>query len=120
MASASWGAHSGFTCVRPLELTVLREYPDTLANAEAWMIQCEGGDDIWVREIYMSIDGTPCVTARSLTRLRDALGCWQGVSCLAIRALVDVLYHHPDIQRRPVWICAHSVQQPVYDDVACT
>src|SRR5690625_702651 len=108
---------AGLRALGQLELTVLREYPDTLANAEAWMIQGQGGDDIWVREIYMSIDGTPCVTARSFTRLRDAQGCWQGIRGLGTRPLADMLYHNPDIQRSPFWICALSEQQPLYHTV---
>src|SRR5690625_7652047 len=63
---------AGLRALWQLELTVLREYPATLANPVAWMIQGQGRDDIWVRDIYMSIDGNPCVPVRSCHRLRRA------------------------------------------------
>lgn len=111
---------AGLRALGALHLVVLREYADTLSDAEAWMIQAHSGSDIWVREIYMSIDGIPCVTARSFTRLEDSKNCWRGIRGLGNRPLADMLYHNPDIVRSPFWVCTLGEQTPLHHTVDLT
>ena len=58
-----------------------------------------GHAPLWRREVLMSIDGIPCVLARSVTLLRASHGCWQGMRKLGRRPLADLLYHDPGIAR---------------------
>lgn len=111
---------AGLRTLGSLHLIVLREYASTLSDSEAWMIQAKRGSATWVREIYMSIDGIPCVTARSFTRLEDSKGCWRGIRGLANRPLADMLYHNPNITRSPFWVCALGKQDPLYNTVVQT
>jgi len=111
---------AGLRTLGELGLTVLREYADTLNEDEAWMIQAQPKDPVWVREIFMSIDGTACVTARSFTPLEASHQCWQGIRGLVTRPLADMLYHNSAIKRSPFWVCALDRHQPLYQTVQLT
>jgi len=83
----------------PLELRVLAEYPDGANTDEARRLNVLAGTPVWVREIVMSIGGSQCVTARSLTTLQASHGTWQGIRKLRSRPLADILYNDASITR---------------------
>ncbi|WP_025732583.1 chorismate--pyruvate lyase family protein [Carnimonas nigrificans] len=55
----------------------------------------------WAREIVMSIDGTPCVAARSVTTAAGLHGPWRALRHQGQRPLGDILYHNGAIRRTP-------------------
>lgn len=99
-----------------LTLSVLKEYQEQLSPTEAWQLElpAQQPTSIWVREIYMCIDATPMVVARSFTTTEAAQGPWQGIRGLGQRPLADMLYHDPDIRRGPFWVCHLTPEQPLY------
>ena len=54
-----------------------------------------------VREVCMSIDGVPCVVARSVLTVRGYAGAWQTIRRLGQRPLADLLYHDARVARTP-------------------
>lgn len=111
---------AGLRALGQLELFVLREHKDILSASEAWMIRQQPGSAIWVREIYMSINNTACVTARSITPLSAAQNSWQGIRGLGTRPLADLLYHDTEIRRDPFWVGILNPEQPLYQAVQRT
>ena len=82
-----------------LKLRVIREYSEGLTRDEALCLQRPVRSPVWVREVVMSIDGTDCVVARSLTPLEASHGVWQGMRRLRSRPLADILYNERSITR---------------------
>jgi chorismate--pyruvate lyase len=80
-------------------LRVLAEYACSAPAEEARAMRLAPGAPVWVREVLMSIDGTPCVVARSLTPLAASRSVWQGMRRLRARPLADMLYHDRSVQR---------------------
>ena len=90
---------AGLRLLGHVSLHVIRERPEGLSRDESGGIKRVPRSPVWVREVLMSIDGTPCVFARSLTPLRASHGTWQGIRKLRNRPLADILYHEPSIRR---------------------
>src|SRR5690606_7633347 len=82
-----------------LDLKVVREYAHGLRPDEAWTLRRPARHPVWIREIIMSLDGEPCVFARSFTPLRASHGSWQGMRRLRTRPLADMLYHDSQVTR---------------------
>jgi len=82
-----------------LNLQVIREYACGAPPDEAAGLHQPARTPVWVREIRMSLAGTPVVAARSLTLLTASHGVWQGMRQLRARPLADMLYHDPHITR---------------------
>jgi chorismate--pyruvate lyase len=47
----------------------------------------------------MSIDGVPCVVARSLSDRQSSTGVWRGIRQLGTRPLADMLYDDARVRR---------------------
>ncbi len=90
---------TGLRALGALNLRVINEVSDGLSQDEASCLQLPTASPVWVREVVMSIDGTDCVVARSLTPLRASHGVWQGMRRLRSRPLADILYHERSIVR---------------------
>lgn len=100
-----------------LELQVLAEYPDGAHPDETHRLGRDPFDPVWVREIVMSINGTKCIAARSVTPLRASHGVWQGVRRLRSRPLADILYDDVAISRSDFEIARLSRQTALYRTV---
>ncbi len=82
-----------------LHIEVLNESYASLGTDEAVAMQLPIRHPLWLREIIMSIDGTPCVLARSITPIIAARGVWKSIRSLNTRPLADILYNDPRIIR---------------------
>jgi len=82
-----------------LQLSVLAEYSDGASPDESRRLNIHAHAPVWVREIVMSIGGTLCVAARSVTSLQASHGTWQGIRKLRSRPLADILYNDVAITR---------------------
>ncbi len=108
---------TGLRRVGALELQVVREYAGGLRQDEAWMLDLPSRHPVWVREIIMSLDGVPCVFARSFTPLRASHGTWQGIRRLRTRPLADMLYHDSQVRRSRFAVQRLKPWQTLYDSV---
>jgi len=108
---------AGLRQLGQVTLQVAREYADRLQANESWMIQCPADTKVWVREVMMSINGTPSVIARSFCLLPDSQLRWKEIRGLGERPLADLLYQNPAIRRDPFYICQLEENQPLYQTV---
>jgi chorismate--pyruvate lyase len=70
---------AGLRTLGALNLQVIDEYACGLSRDEARCLRQPAKSPVWVREVVMTINGTDCVVARSLTPLVASHGVWQGV-----------------------------------------
>jgi len=54
---------------------------------------------VWVREVVLSVDGTPCVAAHSIVPLPASTGVWQAMRRLRTRPLAELLYSDSSVAR---------------------
>ncbi|KHK60095.1 chorismate--pyruvate lyase [Burkholderia sp. A9] len=54
---------------------------------------------MWVREVILSVDGTPFVAAHSIAPLAASKGVWQAMRRLRTRPLAELLYSDPEVER---------------------
>ena len=90
---------AGLRQLGQLHIEVLNESYASLDRDEAIALQLPIRHPLWLREIIMSIDGTPCVLARSITPISAARGVWKSIRALNTRPLADILYNDPRIIR---------------------
>lgn len=101
-----------------VRIQVIGEFAEVVSNDEMLTIRTTSNTVVWVREICMSIDGTPAVVARSITPLQAARSAWQAVRRLRTRPLADILYHDPAIVRSVFESCIAKSPMPIYKAVA--
>jgi len=82
-----------------LQLHVLRQTILTPAPDEQYAMDLNDGRCVHAREVYMSIDGTICVVARSVLTPQGYTGAWQTVRRLGKRPLADLLYNDRRVGR---------------------
>jgi chorismate--pyruvate lyase len=105
---------AGLRQLGQVSLCVIRERSEGLSRDEADGIKRALRSPVWVREVLMSINGTPCVFARSLTPLGASHGTWQGIRKLRNRPLADILYHEPSIRRSDFEVARIQRHMPLY------
>lgn len=54
---------------------------------------------VWVREVVLSVDGTPFVAAHSIVPLPASTGIWQAMRRLRTRPLAELLYSDSSVSR---------------------
>ncbi|CAG4911882.1 Chorismate pyruvate-lyase [Paraburkholderia saeva] len=54
---------------------------------------------VWVREVVLSVDGTPFVAAHSIAPLAASVGVWQSMRRLRNRPLAELLYSDSSVAR---------------------
>jgi chorismate--pyruvate lyase len=54
---------------------------------------------VWVREVVLSVDGTPFVAAHSIAPLAASTGVWQAMRRLRTRPLAELLYSDSSVSR---------------------
>ena len=101
-----------------VRIQVVGEFAELVSADEALTIRKDTSTVVWVREICMSIDGTPAVVARSITPLDAARSVWQAVRQLRTRPLADILYHDPAIVRSVFESCIAKSPMPIFKAVA--
>lgn len=89
----------GLRSLGHLKLVVLDERSQKPAIDEALCLQLPPNQAAWIREVVMSIDGIPCVVARSLTDKQSSTGVWRGIRQLGTRPLADMLYNDAKVRR---------------------
>jgi chorismate--pyruvate lyase len=100
-----WGA---------LSLSVVFEGSNSPAPDEVQALEVKPRTRIWIREVSMSLDGVPCVIARSVTRLPDSRTIWRGIRNLASRPLADLLYDDRTIRRGSFQASRASERQGIW------
>ena len=83
----------------PVTVRVVRELSDGATQDEAGALGLPPRSPVWIREVVLSVDGHPCVAARSVTPLVDSHAGWQAIRRLRSRPLADLLYHDRTIRR---------------------
>lgn len=89
----------GLRALGQLDLVVINEGVRKPTVDEAQCIHLPPNQPAWVREVMMSIDGVPCVVARSLSDRLSSTGVWRGIRQLGTRPLADMLYDDPRVRR---------------------
>jgi chorismate--pyruvate lyase len=82
-----------------LELAVIDERLQQPAIDEAFCLQMSPIKAAWIREVVMSINGVPCIVARSLTEWQASTGIWRGIRQLGTKPLADMLYNDARVSR---------------------
>ncbi|WP_340613366.1 chorismate--pyruvate lyase family protein [Xenorhabdus thailandensis] len=80
-----------------IELINQWECPAT--SHDARILNLSIGSSIWIREVLMCIDNTPCVTARSLTSIQSLQHDWIELTNYGSSPLGNILYNDKTIQR---------------------
>ncbi len=89
----------GLRSLGHLKLVVLGERSQKPAIDEALCLQLPPNQTAWIREVVISVDGIPCVVARSVTDKQSSTGVWRGIRQLGTRPLADMLYDNARVQR---------------------
>jgi chorismate lyase len=104
---------AGLRALGVLTLQVLAERTALAANDEARALHLTEHSRVRIREICMSINGTPCILARSVTSLEASLGVWRGIRHLGSRPLADLLYDDRTVRRGPFEVSRVSRYQGI-------
>lgn len=89
----------GLRSLGHLKLLVLNERSQKPAIDEALCLKLPPNQAAWIREVVISIDGIPCVVARSVTDKQSSTGVWRGIRQLGTRPLADMLYDDARVRR---------------------
>lgn len=71
------------------------------------------GEQVLVREVLLYCDDVPQVFARSLLPLRSLTGEQQQLAHLGTQSLGQVLFNHPNLQRKKIEVAAFDAQSSV-------
>lgn len=71
------------------------------------------GEQVLVREVLLYCDDIPQVFARSLLPLRSLTGEQQQLADLGTQSLGQVLFNHPDLQRKNIEVASFNEQSSV-------
>lgn len=66
------------------------------------------GEQVLVREVLLYCDDIPQVFARSLLPLRSLTGAQQQLAHLGTQSLGQVLFNHPDLQRKKIEVASFN------------
>ncbi|CAG4895754.1 Chorismate pyruvate-lyase [Paraburkholderia gardini] len=69
---------------------------------------------VWVREVVLSVDGTPFVAAHSVAPLAASVGAWQSMRCLRNRPLAELLYSDSSVARSALVSRRLNARHPLY------
>lgn len=95
------------------QLTVLYEGSAQAADDEALALGIPGHTPCWLREVLMSVNGTPAVLGRSLTPDRPGAHAWQDIRTLSNTPLGVLLYEDPRIARTAFEYSAPQAGHPL-------
>src|SRR5258706_15942735 len=69
---------------------------------------------VWVREVVLSVDGTPFVAAHSIAPLAASVGVWQAIRWLRNRPLAELLYSDSSVARSALVSRRLSARHPLH------
>jgi chorismate--pyruvate lyase len=69
---------------------------------------------VWVREVVLSVDGTPFVAAHSIAPLAASVGVWQAMRRLRTRPLAELLYSDSSVSRSALVSRRLTARHPLY------
>jgi chorismate--pyruvate lyase len=69
---------------------------------------------VWVREVVLSVDGTPFVAAHSIAPLAASVGVWQAMRRLRTRPLAELLYSDSTVARSALVSRRLTARHPLY------
>jgi chorismate lyase len=69
---------------------------------------------VWVREVALSVDGTPFVAAHSIVPLAASTGVWQAMRRLRTRPLAELLYSDSSVSRSSLVSRRVTARHPLY------
>ncbi|MBP0591656.1 chorismate lyase [Paraburkholderia sp. LEh10] len=69
---------------------------------------------VWVREVVLSVDGTPFVAAHSVAPLAASTGVWQAMRRLRTRPLAELLYSDSSVARSSLVSRRVTARHPLY------
>ncbi|MEM5439029.1 chorismate--pyruvate lyase family protein [Paraburkholderia diazotrophica] len=69
---------------------------------------------VWVREVALSVDGTPFVAAHSIVPLTASTGVWQAMRRLRTRPLAELLYSDSSVSRSSLVSRRVTARHPLY------
>lgn len=99
--------------VRPLRSGLAR-----IAYDEAALLGLSPQSRAWSREVFLYADGRPVVFAHSACAPQHLRGAWSGVVGLGGRPLGELLFSHPQVERRPLHYRALSPRHPLFRSAA--
>ncbi|HEY3595983.1 MAG TPA: chorismate lyase [Paraburkholderia sp.] len=69
---------------------------------------------VWVREVVLSVDGTPFVAAHSIAPVEASMGVWQAMRRLRTRPLAELLYSDSSVARSSLVSRRMTARHPLY------
>jgi chorismate--pyruvate lyase len=69
---------------------------------------------VWVREVVLSVEGTPFVAAHSIAPLAVSVGVWQAMRRLRTRPLAELLYSDSSVSRSALVSRRLTARHPLY------
>ncbi|GAB2887115.1 chorismate lyase [Paraburkholderia jirisanensis] len=69
---------------------------------------------VWVREVVLSVDGTPFVVAHSIAPVAASVGVWQAMRRLRTRPLAELLYSDSSVARSALVSRRLTARHPLY------
>jgi chorismate--pyruvate lyase len=99
----------GAVAVRVTREAVALPWADEYA---ALGVECRA--PVWVREVVLSVDGTPFVAAHSIAPLAASVGVWQAMRRLRTRPLAELLYSDSSVSRSALVSRRFTARHPLY------
>src|SRR5580704_17210955 len=99
----------GAVAVRVTRETVALPWADEYAALDG---ECRA--PMWVREVVLSVDGTPFVAAHSIAPLAASVGVWLAKRRLRTRPLAELLYSDSSVSRSALVSRRLTARHPLY------
>ena len=99
----------GAVAVRVTREAVALPWADEYAALD---VECRA--PVWVREVVLSVDGTPFVAAHSVAPLAASVGVWQAMRRLRTRPLAELLYSDSSVSRSALVSRRLTARHPLY------
>ncbi|SDH81157.1 chorismate--pyruvate lyase family protein [Paraburkholderia phenazinium] len=103
--------------LRTLGAVAVRVTRETVASPwadEHAALDVERRAPVWVREVVLSVDGTPFVAAHSIAPLAASVGVWQAMRRLRTRPLAELLYSDSSVARSALVSRRLTARHPLY------
>jgi len=81
---------------------------------EAHAVNVASRAPVWIREVVLSVDAVPFVTAHSIVPLDASTGVWQAIRRLRNRPLAELLYSDSGVTRSALASRRINARHPLY------
>jgi len=99
----------GTVAVRVTREAVAQPWTD-----EHYALDVSSRAPVWVREVVLSVDGTPFVVAHSIAPVAASTGVWQAMRRLRTRPLAELLYSDSSVARSALASRRLTARHPLY------